>query len=372
MKFTLFFIRLPVILLLLWGGNACSGRNNNDTNANMNNQPRLSKKMLTAAILFKTAVQIQEKYLQDKGDPFRDDQSRLYRFLGRLALAKKNITAGQDGKPLFAQGTPYAQCVENILASDRSHWTIKRILADYRAPDLEKSESDVLFNPYIFLPEPLDLDTLGASLDFDSLWDLYYTALLLDESQMLGKIYPHLLKRTLEEFPDDRQLFENLQRMYHQTDGAAAYEARSLSLFYLITGNTAGTLDLSADENRVLREKVEYYDTHYYREAYITVNDFTRDNKYYMWLAARQQEQAGNINKTNVFIRTTFDNDVLRNIQKFPPNRQVYFYTTIRIALNMNSPEMYRFVYGALDPLTKFLETPYKEYLKMQILQLID
>lgn len=91
-----------------------------------------------------------------------------------------------------------------------------------------------------------------------------------------------------------------------------------------------------------------------------------------MWLAAREWEQAGDINKANVYLKTTFDNDVLRNVKNFHPNHQVYLYATIRTALQIPSPKMYQYVYAALDPLTKLKYTTFKELLKMQLLQLME
>ena len=326
------------------------------------------KKILTRAIVFKVASNIQNRYLNKYKDTFKNENGKLLRFLNGTALSKKNITK-QEIPPFL---TPlYRECTNKIINSDKSYWTIKAILDHYDIPKHISNEGDVLFNPYIYLPDSIDPGTLNHEWDFFTLWDLFYTAILLDEKPMLEKAYPILIKKVTEEYPNDLPFFKNIYRI-SIGESTQLYDAQSLSCHYLLTGNLDNMLRLSDADSKRLREVIAYYDQHYYHSAYISVNAFTLENRTFMWLAAREREQAGDINKANVYIKTTFDNEVLRNVKQFHPNHQVYLYATIRIALQMHSPKMYRYVYGALDPLTKLKNQPFKELLKMQLLQLIN
>jgi hypothetical protein len=365
MKHIIALFSLLGLLLVFWGCPAGQNSSQSDPAA----QTLKRHRILTQAILFKVAAQIQAKYLEKDKQPWQDQQSQFYMFLNQAALSKNNIHPQIN--PSYGNSTKFSLCANKVLQSDQSCWTIKKILEENEIPTHVNKQGDVLFNPYLFLSDPIDIGQLAPSLDYMSLWDIFYAAILLDEKEMLEKTYPYLVKRVIKEYPQDQPLYEDIYYMYNGKT-SRAYNAPPLSMYYLITGGIDKRLNLSDRDLQKMQEVARYYDENYYNDSYITVNRFTIENREYMWLAARQQEQEGNVNKANVYIRTTFDNEVLRNIQKFPPNNQVYLYATIRMALKMNSPKMVRYVYGALDPLTKFKYTTYKELLKMQLLQLID
>jgi hypothetical protein len=214
------------------------------------------------------------------------------------------------------------------------------------------------------------MEKVNQEYEIITLWNLFYTAILLEENQLFEKIYPHLIKKVSAEYPKNRETFENIAQL-HKGNLSRRYDARALACYYLITGSLENKQQLTGPDEARLKDVIHEYDKYYYRTSFITVNDFTLKNRFFMWLAARQQEQEGNINKAHVFIKTTFDNEVLRDLEEFHPNNQVYLYTTIRIALQIHSPVMYRYVIGALEALTKLNETKFKGLLKTQLLQLI-
>jgi hypothetical protein len=367
MKHITTLFSLLILLPVFWGCPVSQNKNNGPSDPAAQTFKR--HRILTQAILFKVAAQIQEKYLEKDKKPWQDQQSQFYMFLNKAALSKNNINP--KNKPAHTAETKYSQCANKIINSNQTCWTIKKIVEENEIPTHLNKQGEVLFNPYLFLPDPVDIEQLAPSLDYMSLWDIFYAAIILEEKEMLEKTYPYLVKRTIQEYPQDQPLYEDIYRMY-KGEISRAYRAPPLSIYYLISGGIDKRLNLNPADLQKVQETARYYDENYYNDSYITVNQFTIENRQYMWLAARRQEQQGNVNKANVYIRTTFDNEVLRNIQKFPPNNQVYLYATIRMALKMNSPKMVRYVYGALDPLTKYKYTTHKELLKMQLLQLID
>lgn len=327
--------------------------------------------MLTRCIMFHAAARIQERYLEKYNHHYRDELHHFLEFLGKTAVSRKNIS--REKLESFSAAGKYGECAARIIGSNKSYWTIKKILDDYDIPGYAKHEGDVLVNPYVFLPESPGSETFKQTFDMMTLLSLFYTAVLMEEDRLFEKTAPLLLEKVKQEYPGDLVLFENMVQLY-KNDTSRLYDAGSLAYYYLVSGNIDNRFRLTEAHHKKVRYAADFYDQNFYHKSYISVNEFTLRNRVFMWLAARRHEQDGNIHKANVYIKTTFDNEVLRNIKKFHPNHQVYLYATIRLAVRIHSPKMYRYVYGALDPLTKSIpgHTEYKELLKMQLLQLMD
>ena len=363
-------MRYAICLLVILSFTCGCPPNPGKTKSKEVSQTHKDRKRLTQTIVFKTAAMIQREYLEKYPNVLKDQQSKFYAYLNDTALSKKNITKEKAGSLLKAP--PYSQCIRRIIDSDKSPWTIKKVLQnyDFNEPVNINRKGETLFNPYVFLPNPVDIDFPGQNPDPMTLVDLFYTGILTKEDSLVQAIYPHLIK-AMKDFPRDREVFEHIFHLYKDS-GSRLYPAQPLAVYYLISGDLDTKQQLTAVHREKLREAAGYYHRHYYQKEYITVNQYTLKNKVFMWLAARENEQAGDIHKANVYLKTTFDNSVLQNVKNFHPNHQVYLYSTIRIALQIPSPEMYRYVYAALDPLTKFKYTTYKELLKMQLLQLME
>lgn len=329
------------------------------------------KSILIQAVQFKAASGIQQKYLDIYTPGFPAEQCRFFKFLSAAALSKKNID--KPGSESFLKDGKYTGCFDRIIHSDKSYWTIKAILEENQIPDYVKKEGDVLLNPFILLPAKSEIETPNMNENISTLWDLFYTGIFLEEKELLDEVYPLLIDKVKKEYPGDESTFENIFHLSKfNGESTQYYEVAPLSLYYLSTGNLDEKLRLTESHNKKLEEIIGYYDRYYLPRGHIVIDEFTQQNKFFMWLGARQQEQAGNINKAYIYIKTTFDDEVLRNIEQFHPNNLVYLYATIRIALQFNSPQIYRYIYGALDPLYKLKYTEFKEFLEMQLLQLMD
>lgn len=324
-------------------------------------------KILTGAILFKVAAGIQDTYFRfgnlDKDNEF----VKFFGIINHLASgktenAKNKIDDGLKDEKL-------CKCILKIQACDQSVWTIKNILSKYNIPDMVKIGSNVCFNPFIFLPD--FNGELIEEKNLNLLWDWFYSAILLNDNNLLDRVAPVFFK-LLEESPEDLKIFNNLFQMSKHKYPGNKFDSTSAAYFYLLTANIDTFLQLTDGDSKKVQDIKNKYDSDYFKQQHITVNTFTLENRLYMWLAARDAEMKGDINKAYVYIKTTFDNQVLFDVEEFPPNNQVYLYTTVRLALNIRSPMMYRYVLGALDPLTKFNKTGNKDFLKTQLYQLID
>lgn len=358
-----------LLCLLLWGWGCHPGADERkgDLNRSLSTGTK-TKKILTGVILFKVASHIQAKYMEKNQEVFKDAVTHFFKFLNETAVSKTGIT--KEKIHLFSSDGRYSAVAGKILQSDHSHWSIKKILAENGIPDKIKSEGYVLFNPYIFLPDSLDRKEITQVTDILTLWRFFYATILMDETGMVDQVYARLMEKISEAYPKDKKVFQNIFNLYKGND-SLSYDAQSLAYYYLITGDLKQSLQLAEPFKEKLREVIQCYMKNYYPRSYITVNDFTLENRVFMWLAARQFQQANDINKANVFIKTTFDNEVLRNVEEFHPNHQAYIYATIRISMQIHSPTMYRYIIGALEPLTKLNQTKFKELLKIQLLQLI-
>lgn len=345
------------------------------------------RKILTEAIIFKTAAAIQNKYLDVYRDVFNNNQGRFYRFLSAGALSKKTFSRNKYEQPddeIGQDGVHYMPYRERIAKSNGSYWDIQHIVKEAGIQDFIEKEGDVIVNPFLFLPASPILDPVSIKGDLPLLWDWFYAGILLEEDKLVHQVFPLLVEALKQKSSGDLATFEEMYRLYlaerngerGNGDAPVVTSAPALAYYYLVTGNLDKEVGLSMQEERRLQEVVDYYNRNLLPQGYIVVNRFTLDNRVYMWLAARAQEQKGDMGRAYVYSKTTFGDDVLANIQQFNPNHQVYLYRTVRLGLVMNSPKIYRYIYGALDPLAKVLnndnkDNQYLEFLKMQLLRLI-
>jgi hypothetical protein len=359
---------MKILLTILCCVIVLAGCNNSQKTNIPENNPVYVEKILTQAVLFKTAAEIQEKYFFQNRLPTEDNLRYFLEYLNDTVISKKRIK--QSKVDIQRLDGRYKECIDEIINSDQSYWSIRKILEKYRFTHIKETKGEIIFDPYVFLPEPVDLEKIKSTDDFDTQWDFFYTGLLLDNKEIVDAVFPGLIKNS-GDYADDLSLFNELMLLY-KGDYSRPFSARSLSHYYLLTGNIDKNAKLTDAEYQKLLSVTRHFDQNIYLKSYAGAHPFAVDNKIYMWLAAREQEMKGNLKKAYVLIKATFGPDVLKNLRKFLPHYQAYLFTTIRIALKFNSPTVYRYVYGALDPLTKIKTSKYKEWLKLQLLQLLN